>query len=227
MKSKLSLPGLKEKQMVKTLFSIISLLLTGILANGCAVGNKYSYHNTVANIQASGSKTVSIATHDQREYILSGRKHPDFVGLQRGGYGNPFNVSTESEKPLAEDMTKTIAASLSGKGFKAVPIMVSHSENEVAAVDKLNASLGEILILLILNEWKSDTATNVALIYDVTLKVYDNAKNPLTEKSLKGRDDLKGDFWNPPAYAKEHVPKAFKQKIEELFNSPEIIKTLQ
>lgn len=213
--------------MAKTVLSIIFLLSTGILASGCAVGNKYSYHDTVASIQASGSKTVGIATHDQREYILSGNKNPDFIGLQRGGFGNPFNVTTESEKPLAEDMTRTIAVSLSGKGFKAIPIMVLPSENQSAVLNKLKASAGEILILLTLNEWKSDTATNVALIYDVTLKVYDKSGNPVTEKSLKGKENLKGSAWNPPAYAREHVPKAFKQKIEDLFNSPEISRTLQ
>jgi hypothetical protein len=213
--------------MAKSVLSIILLLSTGILASGCAVGNKYSYHDTVASIQASGSKTVSIATHDQREYILSGNKNPDFIGLQRGGFGNPFNVTTESEKPLAEDMTRTIAVSLSGKGFNAVPIMVSPSENQVAVLNKLKVSAGDILILLTLNEWKSDTATNVALIYDITLKVYDKAGNPIAERSLKGRDNLKGSAWNPPAYARENIPKAFKQKIEELFNSPDISKALQ
>jgi hypothetical protein len=213
--------------MIKKLQSVIFLLSIGILASGCAVGNKYSYHDTVASIQASGSRTVSIATHDQREYIVSGRKNPDFIGLQRGGYGNPFNVSTESGMPLADDMTKTIAASLLAKGFKAVPLLVSHSENQAEILNRLKASSGEILILLTLNEWKSDTATNVALIYDVTLRVYDKAGNPVTEKSLKGKDDLKGSAWNPPAYAKEHVPKAFRQKIEELFNSPDIAKALQ
>jgi hypothetical protein len=39
---------------------------------------------------------------------------------------------------------------------------------------------------------------------------------------IKGSDDLKGSFWDPPAHAKEAVPIAFREKIEKLLNSTEI-----
>jgi hypothetical protein len=38
--------------------------------------------------------------------------------LQRGGFGNPFNVKTESGKALAEEMSTALASELEGNGFK-------------------------------------------------------------------------------------------------------------
>ena len=83
-------------------------LTATMVCHGCAAGNRHAYHETVAVLQASGSKTIAVATHDEREYVRSGHKRPNFVGLQRGGYGNPFNVTTASTHPLAQDMTDAI-----------------------------------------------------------------------------------------------------------------------
>src|SRR2546428_9600965 len=76
-----------------------------LLLSGCAIGNRYAYQTVVASPQVSGTTAVSIATYDQREYVRSGTKDPQFVGLQRGGYGNPFDVRTEGDRPLADAMT--------------------------------------------------------------------------------------------------------------------------
>ena len=68
-----------------------------------------------------------MATQDRREYVLSGNKDPQFVGLQRGGYGNPFDVRTSDDRPLAEDMTTAIVAAMAGRGFQPVPILIAPS----------------------------------------------------------------------------------------------------
>src|SRR5206468_8024969 len=54
-----------------------------LLLSGCAIGNRYAYQTVVASPQVSGTTAVSIATYDQREYVRSGTKDPQFVGLQR------------------------------------------------------------------------------------------------------------------------------------------------
>jgi len=212
---------------VRTLTVIFPLVIFSILTGGCAAGNKYTYHDAVAGITARGTKTVSVATHDRRGYVVDGSKSPDFTGLQRGGFGNPFDVSTGSGKALAEDMTAVMSASLAKSGFKAVPVTVLHSEDQAAVMEKLKKSGGESLLLLTLKEWKSDTYTNVGLIYDVTLKVFDRGGSPVAEKNLKGEDNLGGSAWNPPAHARKAVPEAFGKKIEELFNAPEIAGSLR
>ncbi len=207
--------------------SMAAALFMLLLACGCAVGNKHNYSNVVADLRASGSSSVSVATHDQRPYVVSGEKPPQFVGLQRGGFGNPFSVSTLDDKPLADDITRDITASLAKKGFHAIPVIVLPSDSGETVLQKSKAAAAERSIIVTLLEWKTDTYSNVALLYDVSLSVYAKDGQQLAQKNIKGRDNLGGSAWNPPAHAKQAVPVALRQKLEELLNSPEISKTLQ
>ncbi|MEK6742340.1 MAG: hypothetical protein AABZ15_01950 [Nitrospirota bacterium] len=201
---------------------VLLIAYCAAVLSGCAIGNTHRYHDTLADINFSGSITIAVATHDQREYVLSGVKEPDFVGLSRGGFGNPFNINTESGKQLAEDMTLSIANSLGKKGFKVVPVLVPHSDQRQAVVGKLKGAGGERLLIFTLSEWKSDTYMNTALLYDIKAEVLNKEGTTLAQKSLNGKDDLGGSFMNPPQHAKEAVPVAFKEKIEKLLKSPEI-----
>jgi hypothetical protein len=206
-------------------YAVVVIILA--FTAGCAVGNRHSYNDVVADLTVSGSRAVGVATHDQRQYVKDREKTPDFVGLQRGGFGNPFNITTASGQPLAIDMTGALVASLAKKGYKAVPVAVTQDEDQTAVLDKLKAVRAERLILLVLKEWKSDTYMNTALQYDVTMKVCDQDGKVLAEKMIQGKDDMGGSSWNPPAHARQAVPRAFKGKIEELLNSPEIAQALQ
>lgn len=76
------------------------MLLLAVVSSGCAVGNRYAYHTVVVDPSISGRSRVSVATHDQRAYVVSGNKDPQFVGVQRGGFGNPFDVRTMMVAPL-------------------------------------------------------------------------------------------------------------------------------
>ena len=194
---------------------------------GCAVGNRYAYNDVVADIHASGSKTVGVAVHDQRPYVRDGTKDPDFVGLQRGGYGNPFDVTTASEQPLAGDMTQTLVSSLAKKGYNAVAVEVTKTDNGDAAWRKLIATNADLLILLTLNEWKSDTYMTTTLYYYVTMRMRDQDGKDLAEQKLKGKDNLGGDAWDPPSHAREAVPQAFKAKVEELLNNTDVAAALE
>src|SRR5262249_14134335 len=101
--------------------------LVVVALTGCAVGNRYAYQSVVATPQVSGTPGVSVAPLDQREYWLSGSKEPQFVGLQRGGFGNPFDVRTADDKPLADSMTTALVNTLAKKGFRTQPVIVAHS----------------------------------------------------------------------------------------------------
>jgi hypothetical protein len=199
----------------------------GVLLTGCAVN--YDYGHIVADIGFSGTASVSVAVHDQRAYVQSGDKRPDFVGLARGGFGNPFSRSTLSGRPLADDMNAVITASLAKKGYKAVSVNVSYSDSVVAVLNAMKAARTDRMILLTVNEWKSDLNpyNDVTLLYDLQLVLYDHDGKIRADKKLKGQDNLGGDFWGPAAYARKAAPEAFKKKVEELLNSPDIAKALQ
>ena len=197
------------------------------LATACAVGNTHRYDLAVAEIPFSGNTKVAVTTEDRRPYVLNRDKEPDFVGLQRGGYGNPFDVTTASGDPLASDMTAVLRRSLDAKGFTTIPIVLAVDGPVDSLAEKVSASGAERVLILTLREWKSDTYTNTALIYDVSLRVIDAAGAIRAETELQGRDDLGGSFWNPPAHAKDAVPQAFQKKLEILLGEPEIAAALR
>ena len=201
--------------------------MVAALSAGCAVGNKHGYSAVRPELGVQGNRSVAVAAQDARPYVVSGSKAPDFVGLQRGGFGNPFDVTTESGKPLVEDIAATVVLSLERKGFKSTAVKVAPSGTR-ADVRTLFAQTGsERIALLVFREWKSDTYQNTALHYDVTLYVYDNAGKELAVNRINGRDNLGGSAWNPPEHAKGAIPVAFTRKLEELFASDAVAKSLR
>ena len=206
---------------------IALLVFIGFLATGCAVGNRYTYHSWTVNAEVSGTSTLGVATHDQREYVVSGNKAPQFVGLQRAGYGNPFDVKTEDDRPLADNMTAVIVRSLRLKGFKAEAVLITPSMSFAEVRQRVMALEKQHALILTLHEWKSDTYMNVGLRYNVTLVVMNRSGTVVAEKRLVGHDNLGGSFWNPPSHARTVVPEAFRTKIQELLNDAAIAGALR
>jgi hypothetical protein len=207
--------------------SIAMVMVLVLAVAGCAVGNRHEYGTVVADFRASGSYPVAVATLDQRDYVLSLNKSPNFVGLQRGGYGNPFDVITEDGKPLSDNVTAALANSLKAKGFVAVRVETEVRDTSDTAVKKLMGASGSRTILLTLREWKTDTYMNVALHYNTLLEVRDPAGTVLATVQIEGKDNLGGSAWNPPAVAKEAAPRALKEKLERLLNDPRVVKVME
>jgi hypothetical protein len=219
------------KHFHKYFFVLCILLLTS-----CAAGHKIKYDGIVASLSASGTMTVAVATHDQRQYILSRESDPDYVGLNRaGGSLVPFKpqlVTTESGKPLADDMTASICNSLESKGFKAIPVIVKPAENQNTILSKMKEIKGERLLLLTLDEWQSDTYMDTGLFYNMKLEVFDMNSNKLTEKVLKGEDNIpRSESMFSPGLSiegmKKVIPEVFKNKMEVLLNDKDVVESLQ
>jgi hypothetical protein len=199
--------------------------LVGVLLSGCAVGNRYAYQSVVANPQVSGTGAVAVATHDQREYVRSAAKEPQFVGLQRGGFGNPFDVRTADDKPLADAMTTALVNTLAKKGFRAQPVIVAHSLTPADARQQAARAGTDRTVLLTLQEWKSDTAVRVGLTYDITMSVLDRGGAVLAEKRLQGQDNLGAATL--PSQVGDMVAGAFKTKLEQLLDDPAVAAALR
>lgn len=207
------------------------ILMTGaaaVLISGCflAVGQKYQYHTVLSPVNIESTNEVSVGVLDHRPYIVNKGKAPDFVGLLRGGFGNPFNVTTKSGQPFALDVTQSISGSLKQKGFKVSEIEIPFSDTEESALGKITAAGKDKNLLLIIKEWKSDVMKNFNLHYDLTLKVYDNKNTLLGEKNLQGTDALeKTKFSNEKI--EEAFVNGFKQKLSELLNDDQIINNIK
>src|SRR3546814_13503229 len=106
------------------------VLCMGVLLGGCAVGNTHRYDLGDAQFQVNSSKSIAVAVVDVRPYVLDGDKAPDFSGLMRGGFGNPFDVTTDSGQPLAADFTAFIVAALQRARIPAVSVPLTPNPAE-------------------------------------------------------------------------------------------------
>jgi hypothetical protein len=197
------------------------------LLSGCAVGQKVRYHDADLELDAAGNSPVAVASLDNRPYVKNGEKDKDYAGNLRGGFGNPFNLTTESGKPLADDMASVICAAFKKKGHSCTTVSLEPKEQKAQIVDKLKATNAKKLLLLTINEWLSSTYQNTSLTYDLDLTVMNESGASLAAKNAKGEDELGGSFWSPPAHAKEAVPLAYQKKLESMLNDPAVSKVLK
>lgn len=167
---------------------VVSVLLLFLLP-ACTVGNTYDYR-TAPELRARSSGTVAVGVHDKRLYIVSNDKQPDFVGLQRGGFGNPFEVTTRSGAALADDFAQTIVDALSRNGIAASTVALSPQDGRKAAMQTMAGTGAERAIFVTLDEWKSDNFINVALVYNLSAEVFDSQGKVLAETRRQGRDAL-------------------------------------
>jgi hypothetical protein len=207
--------------MVRLFFLVFVICMTG-----CAMGNKYDLAHSAPDISRTGKSEIAIGVHDIREYIANGDKSPDFIGLQRGGFGNPFDVKTESGDPLSEDISRSLIAGLEKRGYKAETVKLLPSVTLPGAKTALVETGKERSLLVTVINWKSDTMYNVALHYDLTAVVFDGSGNKIAENNVHGINELGGYYWNPPEYAGKAVPRALAEKLDALIDTPEILNAL-
>lgn len=200
-------------------------IILSVLVGGCAIGNTHRYDLGDAAFKVKSDKSVAVASLDMRPYVRSGHKTASFVGLMRGGFGNPFDVTTGSGRPLAQDVTTSLVASFTKSNMKATAVNVAPTASESAARETLLKSGADRFILFLIREWKTDTFVNTGLIHDVSLKVLGKEGAELAEKTLKGREELGGLM--VPADARGHAEKAFRRKLEEAVNDPRVTEALR
>jgi hypothetical protein len=197
----------------------------GFLAQGCAVGNKYNFSDTRADLQVSGTgqSSITVATLDQRQDILSGICPPTYVGMRRGGFGEPWRVNTQSNLPLAEDVTSAVSSSLAKRGFKTIPVIVAYTISEQQAKQALAAKQAERSILILIKKWESDTYMNIGLDYDLRLIILGSDQTVLAETSAVENKTIYRNMMDIHSVPEELIPTAFKQILEKLLNDPQVI----
>lgn len=196
-----------------------------IFVSGCAVGVKHDYKLVTLDIMAETVDSIAIGTLDHRDYVLDARKNDSFVGLSRGGFGNPFDVLTLSGNPLADDISYSIAASLDTSSVTTRVIKIGPAQSVSDAFAKLQAEGAQRSILLTLREWKSDTYINVGFDYDFDISILDAQGNLLLEKQFKAKENL-GPIPPFTAGGAENIGVRFRSLMEELFQDPDVMQHL-
>jgi len=199
------------------------LALAAVLA-GCAFGRTYSYSDTPMSFRGlSSNGAVTVAVQDERPYVLSGGKSERFVGLMRGGFGNPFDVNTSSGGPLANEIRDAIVRAMKARGIDARPVRAQPGDSMVAVKHRLESPKPHRAVLVLLREWKSDTMMSTDLHYDVSLMVFDESGAELASSSIKGMDNL-GSLGLSP---NEGISRASAKKLDTLFDDERVIAALK
>jgi hypothetical protein len=202
----------------------LAIVAVALILGACAYGRSYNYDSaplSLAGVSSSGPITIGV--QDARPYVTSGNKPEKFVGLMRGAFGNPFDVSTQSGGPLAVEMRDAVVKAMKSKGITASGVTLSPSEAPARVRQSLMDSKARKLVLVTLNEWKSDSMVNTTLHFDVTLTVFGAGGEQLASSGVKGRDNLGALSFSP----NEGISAMFVKKFEVLFDDEKVIAALK
>ena len=197
--------------------NVAAMVAAAILLGACAVGRTYDYKQFPLELPVAqvSSQPIALAVHDRRPYVVSGGKQESFVGLRRGGFGNPFDMHTTGRIPFSDDFRETLAAPLKRKGYQITAVRLSPSDSANSVRRKIAAAGAKKTILVTLGEWKTDILHNTDLHYDVTLAVLNEKGEPMATSAIRGVDQL-----GPTG--REGLERAFQRKFEELFEDEKV-----
>jgi len=202
-------------------FGPVFLLL---FLTGCAVGNQYDYQSSNIALPLSGSGDVGLGVIDNRAYVLSGDKEANFVGLQRGGFNNPFDVTTLSGKPLTDDMAMVLEKGISKAGFTVTRLTIeSTGADAVAAAVTSNGK--DRNIILTVTEWKTSIYMKLKLFYELALEVVNANGVTVASNKMQGEETLTGGGFE--SQNSRTSAAAFETKIGRLFNNDSIREALE
>lgn len=202
------------------------LMFLVLWLSGCAVGNKYQYQTSsiALPVRTDSGTTVILTVEDGRPYVLSGEKPASFIGLQRGGFGNPFDVSTATGRSMTEDMAEAIETSLVDAGYKVVNAM---GEANLEKLVKRAVEDGASRILLLkVRDWKSDIYLAITLHCDLELRIYDAQGVQLAENEMRFVEEVGGGLIGDSANS-QFMSDEFSKRIGYLFNRKSIRDSLQ
>lgn len=208
--------------MRKAIFTTVA----GAALNGCAIGYQFNYAEAEPILQTNPKTVVAVGVQDQRPFVLSGKKPRDHVGVLRSTLGIPYSVTTESERPMADDMTAAVTGAIERTGGKAIALSVLPSESMAEIVRDAKARGAGACMVFTLRDWQTDTYMSTNLTYDVTVDVFGADGMIVASNKIKGEESLGTSVINPRGHAYYAVEEAFKSKVAALV-SGDVAKALK
>jgi len=171
---------------------IICFVPTSVFA-ALAMGNKANFATAWPTIEYETSYSVSVGVHDERPYIIDGQKSPTYVGTMRSQWGVPWNMNTQSDKPLSDDIASAIVSGFMRVGIKASAVPLLFSDDQNNAIEKLKKLRAKRIVIITLNEWKIDILRSAGFFIYATIRVYDEEGNELANSSVSHEKVGSGD----------------------------------
>jgi hypothetical protein len=208
-------------------------MLIIILFTHCAVNMKVSYNTIKTDIPSNTELTYSIATHDQRIEVLDKSRDEKMVGYFRSGTAIAYPLGTASGQNFSDDFSDVIKNSLGKSAANAQIIKTNFTDTKQNILSKLIETKNDRLLLITVKVWRTDSKPDgmvyygTEVIWNLSLDVFDNKGNligsnhtegfePNTEKQMSGSIEK----------IQKIVNVKFKEKLDLLFNNPEIKKCL-
>lgn len=153
------------EQYIRIIKLVILLALVAILCScgGAAFNRTENIQSAWPVINYSTDNQITIQVIDKRPDVLSKKVTPTYVGVMRGGFGNPFNMNTESGQPLADDIAISI-----NNGFKNAGIK-SEVFNGLSA--NISSKIKYRRLELTIYEWECDYFKTADFKYNLALNV--------------------------------------------------------
>jgi hypothetical protein len=159
--------------MVDSLFRISVILLFSSMLSACVVGQHIPLESTPQGTEVIGKgEVVTIEVHDQRESVTSGQKQPWSIGQYRAALGVPWEVTTEGNVPLAQQLNINLGQELISLGFT------------------LGATGKKLQILI--DEWDFTGYQNGRFWYELVVNILDSKGTLITTYSLGEEIPVKG-----------------------------------
>ena len=202
-------------------------LLVAVLGIGCgSTSHEADYRNVIADLVATGSDTIALAVLDQRAQLRQGER-PSYAGDSRTAAGIRIRVYTKSGRPLAEDMTHAICASLEQRGFACEPLATRAHQDEQRVRKLLLQMKASKRLLLRVRRWRTSTFLKTTVHYDLILDALDREGKPIATSTQRGRQVIEADDpIRPLDVIANKVPPAFKARLEALLNHKDVVAAL-
>jgi len=92
------------------------LSLTALTGCGAGQSLQTTYEQPAPAAAAPRGSAVLVAVTDDRPYVKNGDKLPYHLGKYRAGLGNPWDVTTDNDEPLASIVAHDLATDLAALG---------------------------------------------------------------------------------------------------------------
>ena len=193
-----------------------------------AFANKHPYHEVIISAEAKSNNPIALAVHDQRHYVVNASKSATFSGSMRSGVGIPYDITTKSDKPLADDFLGIIKQAMEKAGNKLNIVITRSGLSKEEVYSELAKTQAPRRIYIDIREWKTDTYMKADLFCLVNLYVLNENNETIAETSIKANaEGYGGSFWNPKKAARKGALKAVKLKLEALINDKMVVKALE
>jgi hypothetical protein len=210
-------------------FSVLMML------TGASVQAKRTieYRDIQLQIQSNSNLSYAVAVLDKREVVVKQNQDPDFVGYIRSATGIAYPIVTYSENPFADDVALTIANGIQKSGAKVTTITTSFNMSAEEVIAKLKATGAGKLILVTIDEWRSDTRSRFAdvatvMIWNFSLQILDVNGNQQADNKVEGRTDgVDPSMVSSAKKIKPIIDRYYKEKMEMLFGKENVLAGLK